>query len=298
MTFSTKAKNIFISTRPWSFTMSLISVSIGTLLAANEGPISWFWFVLACFGIVSFHAAANVINDYFDTRYKVDQDDSPTARYRPHPLIGKLLTPRQLLIEALVLFGITLAIGLTLSFCRSLIVLWIGLTGIATSVFYTGWPFKLKYSGWGEVFVFLMWGPLMFEGAYAVQRQTVSGKTLLVSIPFGVLVALVLLANNIRDIAYDSRQHIKTIGVVLGARRSIMLYAALILTAYLYTIVIVIFGVLSPWALLVLLSLPKAIKLLKEFMHKVPEAADANTAQLNTIFGILLIIALVLERVV
>jgi len=298
MTFLIKTKNIFISTRPWSFTMSLISVSIGTLLAAQEGPISWFWFVMACLGMVSFHAAANVINDYFDTRYQVDQHDSPTAIYRPHPLIAKLLTPRQLLIEALILFGVTLAIGLTLSWFRSITILWIGFTGIGASIFYSGWPFKFKYSGWGEVFVFLMWGPLMFEGAYVVQRQVLSSKVLLVSIPFGVLVALVLLANNIRDIAYDSRQRIKTISILLGTRRAIMLYAALILTAYFYTIIIVIFGVLSPWALIVLLSLPKAVKLLREFIKKVPEAADANTAQLNTIFGILLIVALILEKVV
>jgi 1,4-dihydroxy-2-naphthoate octaprenyltransferase len=298
MTFSAKAKNIFVSTRPWSFTMSLISVSIGTLLAAQDGPLSWFWFSLVCVGIVAFHAAANVLNDYFDTRYEVDQNDSPTARYRPHPLIGKLLTPRQLLIEAFILFAVTLGIGLTLSFVRSLWILWIGIIGIATSVFYTGWPVKLKYSGWGEVFVFLMWGPLMFEGAYLAQRQALSGKALLVSIPFGVLVALVLLANNIRDIAHDSRQHIRTISILLGNRRSIMLYAALILTAYFYMIVIVAFGLVSPWALLVLLSLPKAIKLVREFIHKVPEAADANTAQLNTIFGVLLIIGLILDRVV
>jgi 1,4-dihydroxy-2-naphthoate octaprenyltransferase len=298
VTFSAKAKNIFVSTRPWSFTMSLISVSIGTLLAAQDGPVSWFWFSLVCVGIVAFHAAANVLNDYFDTRYEVDQNDSPTARYRPHPLIGKLLTPRQLLIEAFILFAVTLGIGLTLSFVRSLWILWIGIIGIATSVFYTGWPVKLKYSGWGEVFVFLMWGPLMFEGAYLAQRQALSGKALLVSIPFGVLVALVLLANNIRDIAHDSRQHIRTISILLGNRRSIMLYAALILTAYFYMIVIVAFGLVSPWALLVLLSLPKAIKLVREFIHKVPEAADANTAQLNTIFGVLLIIGLILDRVV
>jgi 1,4-dihydroxy-2-naphthoate octaprenyltransferase len=278
--------------------MSLISVSIGTLLAAQDGPLSWFWFSLVCVGIVAFHAAANVLNDYFDTRYEVDQNDSPTARYRPHPLIGKLLTPRQLLIEAFILFAVTLGIGLTLSFVRSLWILWIGIIGIATSVFYTGWPVKLKYSGWGEVFVFLMWGPLMFEGAYLAQRQALSGKALLVSIPFGVLVALVLLANNIRDIAHDSRQHIRTISILLGNRRSIMLYAALILTAYFYMIVIVAFGLVSPWALLVLLSLPKAIKLVREFIHKVPEAADANTAQLNTIFGVLLIIGLILDRVV
>ena len=88
------------------------------------------------------------------------------------------------------------------------------------------------------------------------------------------------------------------IGTLLAARRSVTLYTALIVTAYLYIMIIVAAGVLSPWALLVLLSLPKALKLLKEFIQKVPEAADANTAQLNTIFGILLIVALILEKVV
>jgi len=109
---------------------------------------------------------------------------------------------------------------------------------------------------------------------------------------------LVLLANNIRDIAYDSRQGIKTIGILLGSRRSISLYAGLILVAYLYMIGMVATGILSPWGLLVFLSLPKAIQLLKSFMTKIPEAADAITAQLNTIFGLFLIISLVLSRMV
>jgi len=138
----------------------------------------------------------------------------------------------------------------------------------------------------------------MFEGAYAVQRQALSLKAFYISIPFGILVGLVLLANNIRDIAYDSRQGIKTIGILLGDRQSIFLYAGLILTAYLYTIAMVVIGILSPWGLLVLLSLPRAIKLLKSFMTKIPEAADAITAQLNTLFGLFLIVSLILSRMV
>ncbi|MDP1991828.1 MAG: hypothetical protein Q8K00_12500 [Syntrophales bacterium] len=38
-----QAKKYIIATRPWSFTMSLISVSVGTLLAAQEGPVHWGW---------------------------------------------------------------------------------------------------------------------------------------------------------------------------------------------------------------------------------------------------------------
>jgi 1,4-dihydroxy-2-naphthoate octaprenyltransferase len=57
-------------------------------------------------------------------------------------------------------------------------------------------------------------------------------------------------------------------------------------------------GILGLWGLLGLLSLPKAIHLLRNFMEKMPEAADAVTAQLNTVFGLLLILALVLDKMV
>jgi 1,4-dihydroxy-2-naphthoate octaprenyltransferase len=296
--FKHRVKDYFIATRPWSFTMSLISVSTGTLIAAEEGPILWGWFALACIGIVCFHATANIYNDYFDTRYQVDQPDSPTARYRPQPILTGMFTPVQLLTEAIILTGMTILIGLILSFARTFLIFWIGLIGFLACIFYTAGPVKYKYQAWGEVFVFFMWGPLMFAGAYAVQRQAFSLKPVCISIPFGILVGLVLLANNIRDIAYDSRQGIKTIGILLGSRRSFFLYGGLILSAYLYVVGIIAAGILGLWGLLVLLSLPKAIHLLKSFMEKMPEAADAVTAQLNTVFGLLLILALVLNRMV
>jgi 1,4-dihydroxy-2-naphthoate octaprenyltransferase len=296
--FTGRMKDYFIATRPWSFAMSLISVSVGTLLAAEEGPILWGWYLLVCLGIVCFHATANVYNDYFDTRYRVDQPDSPTARYRPQPILTGIFTPVQLLTEGMFLNAITILVGLILAFQRSMLVFWIGLIGFLSSVFYTAGPIKYKYRAWGEFSVFVMWGPLMFEGAYAVQRQALSLKVLYLSIPFGILVALVLLANNIRDIDYDSRQGIKTIGILLGGRQSLLVYAGLILAAYLYIIVVVLAGILSPWGLLVFLSLPRAIHLLRTFMKKIPEAADAITAQLDTLYGLLLIAALILNKTV
>jgi 1,4-dihydroxy-2-naphthoate polyprenyltransferase len=187
---------------------------------------------------------------------------------------------------------------MVLSVARSMIVFWIGLIGFASSVFYTAGPVKYKYRAWGEVFVFLMWGPLMFEGAYAVQLQSLSWKVLIVSIPFGLLVSLVLLANNIRDIVYDSRQKIRTIAIFLGNQRSIRLYAILVVTSYACIVGMVLTGTLSLWGLAVLLSLPKGIRLIGSFARHVPEAADAETAQLNILFGILLIVALILEKMV
>jgi 1,4-dihydroxy-2-naphthoate polyprenyltransferase len=296
-TFTSTVKDWFMATRPWSFALSLVSVSVGTLIAAETGPILWGWYVLACVGIICFHGTANVLNDYFDTHYHVDQSDSPTAKYRPHPLLSGAFTPRQLLVEGIVLMTATIIIGLILSYARSGLVFWTGLIGFLASVFYTAGPVKYKYRGFGEFFVFLMWGPFMVEGAYAVQRQALSGKALLISIPFGVLVAMVLMANNIRDIAYDSRQPIKTISMILGREKSIRLYAGFILAAYVFVTGMVILHVVSPWALLVFISLPKAISLVKTFMKQVPDAADAITGQFNTAFGVLFIAALIIQIV-
>jgi 1,4-dihydroxy-2-naphthoate polyprenyltransferase len=288
-------KKYVIATRPWSFTMSLISVSVGTLLAAEEGSVSWAWFAITAIGITLFHATANLINDYFDTLYGIDQEDSPTAKYRPQPILSGMLTPRQVLGEAVILLVLTVAIGLTIAVVRSWHVLWIGIIGLFTSICYTAGPVKFKYRALGECAVFMMWGPLMIEGAYAVQRQALSMKALYISIPFGVLVALVLFANNMRDIAYDSRHKVKTVSIMLGSRKSYTLFAGLIVLAYAYVLGMIITGIMSLWGLLIFLSLPKAISLLKTFNEKIPDMADALTAQFDTVFGILLLLAIFLE---
>ncbi|MGZ6290871.1 MAG: UbiA family prenyltransferase [Syntrophales bacterium] len=288
-------RKYFIATRPWSFTMSLISVSVGTLLAAGEGSVSWLWFAITAIGITLFHAAANLINDYFDTLYDIDQDDSPTAKYRPQPIISGMLTPRQTITEASLFLVLTVTIGITAGVVRSWHILWIGLIGLFTSIYYTAGPVKFKYRALGEFAVFMMWGPLMIEGAYAVQRQALSMKALYISVPFGVLVALVLFANNMRDIAYDSRHNVKTMSIMLGSRNSFILFAGLIALAYAYVLGMILTGIMSFWGLLIFLSVPKAISLLRTFKEKVPDMADALTAQFDTLFGILLMMAIFCE---
>jgi len=291
-------KNYVIATRPWSFTMSLMSVTVGTLLAAEEGPILWSWFVVTAIGITLFHAAANVINDYYDTLYKIDQPDSPTAKYRPHPILSGMLTPSQLLRQAIVLFAVTFVIGVATAFLRSYHVLWIGIVGMLTSYFYTAGPAKLKHRALGEFAVFMMWGPLMVEGAYAVQRQMLSMKALYISIPFGILVALVLLANNMRDIDHDARHNVKTLGIILGIRKSYILFAGLIVAAYASVLGMMMAGILSLWGFLILLSLPNAWSLLRTFKQRIPDMADALTAKFDTVFGILLLTAILMQAVV
>lgn len=284
-----------LASRPWSFSMTAISVSVGSALAAMDGRFSWPLYGLALIAAVLMHAASNLVNDYDDVRHGVDRPDVPTARYRPHPLMDGRLMPGQVRAIAYSLYALSTVIGLYLTATRGWAVFWIGLAGTAAGITYTAAPLKYKYRALGEISVFLMWGPLMVTGAYFVQRQVVSIDAILVSIPFGVLVALVLLANNMRDVPYDRRMGILTLPILLGPRRGLALYLALVVAAFAAVVAMSLFGPLSAWSLIVLLSAPLALKLLRRMATDVPLDADAQTAKLDTAFGLLLVASLVLD---
>ncbi|MEJ5359608.1 MAG: prenyltransferase [Desulfobacterales bacterium] len=278
-----------LAARPWSFAMTAISVSVGAALAARDGAFSWPLYGATLLAAVLMHAASNLINDYDDVRSGVDDPAVPTANYRPHPLLVRRLELAAVRNAAWGLYALAALIGIGLAAARGLPILWLGLAGTAAGVAYTAPPFHYKYRALGEFSVFLMWGPLMVSGAYYVQRQAFSAEAFLVSLPFGLLVALVLLANNLRDMDYDRRKGIRTLPIVIGARRGIALFLALITGAYAAVAAMAFLGPLPRLSLAVLLSAPLGFRLLQRMAKDVPLDADAQTARLDTVFGLLLV---------
>ncbi|MFH2097964.1 MAG: prenyltransferase, partial [Pseudomonadota bacterium] len=104
----------FLATRPWSFTMSIIAVTIGAAWAVDQG-FSLALFLATVFGMVCLHGATNLLNDYFDVKNQVDTPEAPTANYRPHPLMNQDLKLNQVLAVALVLYALGAATGLWLT---------------------------------------------------------------------------------------------------------------------------------------------------------------------------------------
>ncbi|MFP4158543.1 MAG: 1,4-dihydroxy-2-naphthoate octaprenyltransferase [Desulfobacterales bacterium] len=288
-------RNWFLASRPWSFIMTVISIGVGGAVASIDGPFHWGFFLATLAGAVLLHAATNLINDYYDVQSGVDTIEAATAQYRPHPLVEGKLLAKNVRNAAYIIFFAGAVIGLFLTAARGWPVLGLGVAGVLASLAYTAPPVSYKYIALGEFSVFLMWGPLMVEGTYYVQRQAFSAEALWISIPFGVIVALVLLANNLRDISHDKNKNISTVAIVLGARKGFYLYAGLIAMAYASILLMVALGVLSYWSLAVFLSLPIAVRILRIMAEKIPKDADARTAQLDTAFGVLLLISLIAE---
>jgi len=288
------AKTAFLSTRPWSFTMTFSSVTMGTLLAAIAGRFSPLYYALTLGGMISFHAATNVLNDFYDVKHGVDREGAPTTKYRLHPAAFGQVPLSTTLAFSVGLYAVTLAAGVYLAFVSSTSILLVIAVGILGSVFYTADPVDLKARSLGEPTVFVMWGLLIPLGAYIVQTGNFAWAPLLASIPIGIFVALVLLANNIRDIGYDGTVRERTLAVALGARRAQRLYVALLALAYILVAAGILLEQLPAWSLIVFLTVPGALRLSKMFHGPVPDDADPRTAGLAFQFSLLYMASLAL----
>ncbi len=288
------AKTLFLATRPWSFTMTFSSVTLGTLIAALAGSFNVFLYALTLGGMIAFHAATNLLNDFYDVKHGVDKVGAPTTKYRPHPSATGQESPYTIRKWAVTFYLITLIIAGYLSLEAGPWVVVLVAAGIVGSVLYTADPVVLKAKGLGEATVFIMWGPLIPLGAYLVQTGKFSSSPVIAAVPIGILVAEVLLANNIRDTDYDGSMGMKTIAVKFG-KRAVTLYGALLLVTYLCVPVFIASKILPLWSLLTFLTLPGAWGLWKMFGGRVPDNADPRTAAVAFQFALLYMVSLLLQ---
>lgn len=291
-----RLKLTLLTTRPWSFSMTAISVTLGNIVGLSAAPFHWGRYALLLTGMILVHAATNVLNDYFDFRHGVDVKGAPTTLYRRHPLVEGDFTPGFLLRLSVLCYVGAALIGLYFVAVSGWIVIVFALLGGLASLFYTADPIAYKYRGMGEVAVFLMWGPLMLVACHYIQTGTwdQSGRVLLVSIPQGLWVALVLLANNLKDIEFDSESQVTTVGTKLGRANTIKVYILLVAVIYGITLGEIVFGIIPLWGLLTVFSLPLVIKLIIRFQREtsIPPDADPQTAQTGMLYGLLLVSAL------
>ncbi|HOL88129.1 MAG TPA: 1,4-dihydroxy-2-naphthoate octaprenyltransferase [Anaerohalosphaeraceae bacterium] len=283
--------------RPFSYTASIIPVFLGAALAYGNPETQWRLLPFVLAASLAIHAGTNLVNEYFDFLKGVDR---PDTRGGSRVLPEGLLTPGAVLKAGLICFALTALLGLWFVQLRGRPILLLGLIGMAGGFFYTGFPFFLKYRGFGDPMVFVLMGPLMVIGSFYVLTGTYSHSVLWVSLPVGCLVAAILSANNLRDIEDDTRAGIQTTACLLGFRLAKLEYAALVLAAFGITAVLIILNILPALSLLVLLTAPLAVCNLRSVLRsgncQPIETLDRKTAALHLTFGVLLILSILLNK--
>ncbi len=246
------------ATRAVSFPLSILPVVVGTVLALTRGAFDPLIFVLSLLGGVFSHAAANLVSDYNDFRKGIDTPDALSTH--PGVLVEEALRPEAILGAAFLLSLLTVAVGAFLVAKVGFLVIVFGAVGLLGGVSYTSGSLAYKYRGLGEIFIFFLMGPLMVAGAYFVQLRRLDAVPVILSIPLGLLVASVTLANNMRDIVDDRRSGTLTLPMSIGILPAKLVYCGMLVLAYAIVAIIVALDLSRLPLLLTLLSLPAAVK--------------------------------------
>ena len=287
-------KEWLMVTRPWGYALSIMPAALAVAYVFFENSVTpldvnWWYGILAVIASPILQAGGNMMSDYYDYKNNVDRKETYGSS---RMLVNKQFEPREVYWFSISMMVIGNIIGIYLLLNTSWHLLWIGLAGIIGSYFY----FFMKYRALGDLNIFIIYGQLISLGTYLVMTNMLSWKMLLVAAAPGFLIVNVLHANNTRDIKHDSVAKIKTAAMLLGIKGSIIYYTVFTYGAYLLIGLCVVFGI-QHWAtLIIFISFPMALKLIKQMRtadKEKPEniqRLDEGTAQLVMVYMLLLVI--------
>jgi 1,4-dihydroxy-2-naphthoate octaprenyltransferase len=304
----TLAKIVRITRAPF-LTAAVVPVLLGTAVAWGEGiplgSLSLALLGLTLLGAVCIHIGLNMSNDYFDHLSGNDEINQELTPFSGGSRVIQegIIAPRQVLAGSLLFYLLGISIGIYLTAVRGWPVLWLGLAGVLFAFFHNVPRFGLYYlvPGIGELAVGVGFGPISVLGAYYVQTQRLSLGALWASIPVGLLIAAVLYINEFPDRNADGAVGKRTLVVALGRKRAVWGYALLLVLAYGFVVLGVLWAAMPPSTLVALLSLPLAYRGIRgaaQFHSSTPELIPSNavTIQLHLITGLLLCLGYVVAR--
>lgn len=201
-----------LAARPKTLSAAVVPVLMGSALAPR---IDWPIFACALAGAVFIQIATNFINDALDYKKGADTGE----RLGPIRVTQSgLLTADAVMRAAWLSLFFAAICGIPLIYRGGWPLLVIGLASMAMAYAYTGGPYPLAYHGLGEVFVILFFGVIAVGGTFYVLSLQLTADALLAGCAAGSLATVLLVINNLRDVASDRKSAKKTLAVRFGER--------------------------------------------------------------------------------
>ena len=292
-----KLKEFFMCTRPHSYPASIAPVLFGATYALGyEIKFSILKFILFLLACLLIQAATNLFNEYYDYKHGLDKIDSEGIS---GSIVKGNLSPREVMVGALVLYALAFVLGLILTFITSFYVLLVGLVCMLAGYFYTGGKYPIAYSPFGEVVSGFFMGTIIISLSFYFQTGYVNADIIVVSLPLFIMIGAILLANNIRDLDNDKESGRRTYAILVGRNNAIKTMAISFIVVYLLNVLFIVTKYTSWWNLLVFVTIPLAIKIIKGFSannHKQTMAPYmVLTAKLTIFVGFIMSLANILK---
>ena len=280
--------------RPRTLPNAIAPVIAGTgAAAASPGGFAALPALLALVVALGMVIGVNYANDYSDGVRGTDDD-----RVGPMRLVGsRAASPTTVRLAAFTCLGIGALAGVALlAISGQWWLLLVGAVCLAGAWFYTGGSSPYGYRGFGEIAVFLFFGPVAVLGTEFTQSGRVSGLGIGAAVGVGMLSTAVLVVNNLRDVPSDTVAGKRTLAVLLGDRDTRVLYAALVVVPLGLSLVL---GLRAPWAMVGLVAVALLLRPLRTVLggargpRLVPVLQDTGLVMLVWAVGTAIGLALV-----
>ncbi len=222
--------------RPRTLPAAIAPVLVGAGAAVGVGSSepSWWRLPFALIVSLALQVGVNYANDYQDGIRGTDND-----RVGPMRLVGSGAVSASGVKNAAILsFAVAALAGLIIAATTSWWLVVLGAVCIIAGWGYTGGPSPYGYLGLGEIFVFIFFGVVATTGTTYAIVQTVTMESVVASLAVGSMACALLVVNNLRDIAGDSKSGKRTLAVRLGDRTTRGIYVFLIVAAAVAMIVV------------------------------------------------------------
>ncbi len=262
------ARPVLRAMRPNYLSLTPICVLIGIGAAIqSRAHIAIADCILVLIGALLAHVSVNLLNEYDDFRSGLDlltvrtPFSGGSGSLPAHPEAATAT-----FAVALACLSATAAIGLYFVFQNGIALLPLGLAGLLIVVAYTPVVTRLPLlclfsAGIG-------FGPIMVIGTVCAITGGYSWLALAASLPPLLLVSGLLLLNQFPDVDADRQVGRKHYPIVLGRRRSAVLFGVMIVAAFAAMAVGVAGGILPSLVLLALLPLPLGLLLVRQvYVH-------------------------------
>ena len=294
-----KLKEFFMCTRPHSYPASIAPVLFGATYALGyEIKFSILKFILFLLACLLIQAATNLFNEYYDYKHGLDKVDSEGIS---GSIVKGNLSPREVMVGALVLYALAFVLGLILTLMTSFYVLLVGLVCMLAGYFYTGGKYPIAYSPFGEVVSGFFMGTIIIALSFYFQTGYVNADIIVVSLPLFIMIGAILLANNIRDLDNDKESGRRTYAILVGRNNAIKTMAISFIVVYLLNVLFIVTKYASWWNLLVFVTIPLAIKIIKGFSANNNKKTMAPymvlTAKLTIFVGFIMSLANILKYI-
>ena len=292
-------KSIFIAIRPKTLSASIAPVLVGSSIAFKSS-IDDFQiniFLLTLLAAIFIQIGTNFANDVYDFIKGADNDE----RLGPLRAVqANLISIRNMKILTGVAFLLSIICGFPLVLVGGFPILIVGLLSIISGYAYTAGPYPLGYNGWGDVFVFIFFGPIAVCGTFYLQLGYISVESIVSGIILGCLSVTLLCVNNIRDVASDKKVGKRTIAVRFGIKIVRVIFIMLFFVSYALSGYLAFsrnFININSFILLLILTTPFFVKICFDtfkFKFKELNSVLVNVSIFISLFSILFIISILI----